>query len=245
MNSFSSYRAVHFSKYHWLCDTNLAEWIVENLNPYGNSIIDVGCGNGFMLDYYKGCFNKIAAIDPNEKLISGIVQHNKDVNVEIKKAAAEKIPFEDNSFDIAFSKSSLHHFEDLQQGLLEMERVARKAVAVMEVITPSNECIPFLKELLITKEKERSSDSIFTFEKLKDILNTTFGTKRIFQMLYDQYIDLETWIQYSDLNENEKQSLFNYVISMDKNTSEKMQLHIRYGHHVMLRRMCLCICFVE
>lgn len=245
MNAFSSYRAVHFSKYHWLCDTNLAEWIVEKLNAYGTSIIDVGCGNGFMLDYYKERFKKIAAIDPNERLITSIVQHNKEVNVEIKKAAAENIPYEDNSFDIAFSKSSLHHFEDLRLGLLEMERVARKAVAVMEVIAPSNECIPFLRELLITKEKERSSNSIFTSEKLKDLLNTTLGTKRLFQILYDQYIDLETWIQYSDLNENEKKTLFNYVVSMDKNISEKMQLHVRYGHYVMLRRMCLCICFIE
>ena len=112
MNAFSSYRADHFSKYHWLCDTNLAEWIVENLNPYGNSIIDVGCGNGFMLEYYKERFKKIAAIDPNEKYSVTDVSPQEIAKCILHLAGFEIIPDDPKLSAIAWYEEMLNSIID-------------------------------------------------------------------------------------------------------------------------------------
>ena len=65
MNLFSKERAEKYENYSWLCDANLGDWIVKILEAYGESILDVGFGNGFMFDYYKGHFNTSGGIDPD------------------------------------------------------------------------------------------------------------------------------------------------------------------------------------
>lgn len=43
-------------------------------------------------------------------------------------ASAEKLPFEDGSFDAAMAFSTVHHWQDPIAGLREMQRVARRVV---------------------------------------------------------------------------------------------------------------------
>ena len=245
MNLLSEFRAMNFEKYAWLCCPTLAQWIVDLLGAYGSSILDVGCGNGFMIDFYLKKFRQISAIDPSSSVVpfmSNLVQQK---GITFQKASAEKIPFADNSFDISFAKSSLHHFEQPTKGLSEMCRVSRRVVAVMEVIVPSEECLPFLCELLVKKEVGRVRTSIFTENKLKAMISNSIPVKEVNSLVYDQYIDIETWVKYSDLSTAERAELLDFILSMDSNIAQQMQLHKRDGHHVMLRRMCLCIAFLS
>jgi len=43
-----------------------------------------------------------------------------------KRAKAEKIPFENNSFDAVFSYHSLHHIKNIDEAIKEMYRVCRQ-----------------------------------------------------------------------------------------------------------------------
>ncbi len=45
-------------------------------------------------------------------------------------AAAESLPFEDQSFDVAMAVSTVHHWGDPIAGLREMRRVARRVVVL-------------------------------------------------------------------------------------------------------------------
>ncbi len=47
------------------------------------------------------------------------------------QAAAEKLPFSDCSFDAALAMMTIHHWRDLEAGLAEMVRVARRRVVVV------------------------------------------------------------------------------------------------------------------
>lgn len=244
MNLLSELRATNFGKYTWLCNPTLAQWIVELLSAYGNSILDVGCGNGFMIDFYLKKFKQISAIDPSDSVVSSMSNLAIEKGIVFQKASAEKIPFIDDSFDIAFAKSSLHHFDQPIKGISEMYRVARRVVAVMEVVAPSETCLPFLSNLLVKKEVGRVQASVFTEKTLKEMLLNSIPVKMMNSLIYDQYIDIETWIQYSDLSATQKTELLKSILSMDSNTAKQMQLHKRDGNHVMLRKMCLCIAFL-
>lgn len=242
MNDFSRKRAENIEKYSWLCDPNLAEWIVNIIGAYGNSIIDVGCGNGFMFDYYKTSFKHVFGIDPND-YFSKMIKSN--MTIQFTQAYAESIPCEDNSFDIAISKSSLHHFSDMFKGLNEMKRVSVNTVAIMEVIAPTLECIPFLKEILLLKENGRMQNSIFTSESLADVIKESINPSRIRQLIYDQYIDVGLWIEYGEIDDNTKVKIYKTIHDIDDFTKESMHVHIRGDRLVMLRRMCLCICDIS
>lgn len=92
----------------------------------GSSLLDVGCGKGFMLYDF-------------ERLIPGLVVKGIDVSAyaienakpEIKHALAiadaRKLPFADKSFDAVISINTVHNLEldECAKALREIERVAR------------------------------------------------------------------------------------------------------------------------
>lgn len=243
MNLLSKNRADNFFRYKWLCDPILANWIVDILQPYGKKLLDVGCGNGYMFDYYASRFAKIGAVEPSPSL-KDIAQKKADENnILFKVGCAEKIPFANKEFDIVIAKSSLHHFMDVDQGLLEMDRVSNNVIAVVEVVAPNDYCIPFLQGLLIQKEKGRKAESVYTAETLKSVVGKIQHKNDVYQHYFDQYIEIDTWLKYSDLTETEKKKTIQYILETDKETMRYMQFHERGVHICMLRRMCLTFVF--
>jgi len=51
-------------------------------------------------------------------------------------ATAERLPFDDNSFDAAIATVTVHQWGDVEQGLREMRRVSRGPVVVLTVDAP-------------------------------------------------------------------------------------------------------------
>ena len=159
----------------------------------------------------------------------------------LKKAAAEQIPFCDKSFDISVAKSSLHHFNDMEIGIVEMRRVSKKAIALIEVVSPDESCISFLKNILLKKEKGRELKSIFTKDLLCDLVKTQMPDAQVHTVFFDQYIDVQEWLLYSDLMKKEQDELYNKILFSEDNIKNILQIHFRNDKLVMLRRMCLCI----
>ena len=218
-----------------------ANWIIDKIVPYGDSVLDVGCGNGFMLPYYSKSFKYVSAIEPSNYFYRGLVNSERFQNMIIKKASVEEIPFENKSCDIVIAKSSLHHFGDVKKGLREMMRVAKKLVAVIEVVTPTLDTLDFISKVLPKKEQGRDIKTIYTKDSLLEELERVYCGMFVYQLIYDQYIDVDTWLQFSDLNRFEKEAIFKTI--ENANSLIKKELHIRQykGKLVMLRRMCLCM----
>jgi SAM-dependent methyltransferase len=97
-----------------------------NLNSESR-ILDVGCGKGFMLyDFMRlipGLY--VAGIDISEYAISNA---NEDAKPFLQIGDARELPFEDNSFDLVISITTIHNLEhgDCRRALRELERVSRK-----------------------------------------------------------------------------------------------------------------------
>lgn len=92
-----------------------------------SSLLDIGCAKGFMLHDFRQAMPKIelAGIDVSEYAIENAMDDVKE-NVQVGNAIA--LPFEDKSFDVTISITTLHNLEkeDLATALLEIERVSRK-----------------------------------------------------------------------------------------------------------------------
>ena len=56
----------------------------------------------------------------------------------VVQASAERLPFEDDSFDAALAVLTVHHWADLDAGLAEMRRVTRRRIVV---VTFDPECL--------------------------------------------------------------------------------------------------------
>jgi ubiquinone/menaquinone biosynthesis C-methylase UbiE len=64
-------------------------------------------------------------------------------NLSTKLGAAEKLPFEDNTFDIVTVRTAPHHYADIKKSVLEMARVVKPGgrVVVMDTTVPEDETL--------------------------------------------------------------------------------------------------------
>ena len=97
-----------------------------NLNK-NSSLLDVGCAKGFMLHDFKTLIPgiKYAGIDISEYAIANAIDTVKN---EIYVGDAINLDFEDNSFDLVISITTVHNLEidDCIVALREIQRVSRK-----------------------------------------------------------------------------------------------------------------------
>ena len=94
--------------------------------PAKPKILDIGCGKGFLLyDFLKVVPDaEIYGIDISEYAINNCKPEIRD---RLKIGNAINLPWEDNTFDLVISITTLHnlHAYDLDLALREMERVGK------------------------------------------------------------------------------------------------------------------------
>ena len=89
----------------------------------GQRALDVGCGPGALtteLVMRLGA-GAVSAVDPSEPFVAAI--HERHPGVSVQRAAAEELPFEDGTFDVALAQLVVHFMADPVAGLREMARV--------------------------------------------------------------------------------------------------------------------------
>ena len=91
----------------------------------GQRVLDVGCGPGALTEELLGRVgaSAVAAIDPSEPFVEECARRNPGVDVRV--GAAERLPFEDGSFDRALAQLVLHFVSDQAAAAGELRRVVR------------------------------------------------------------------------------------------------------------------------
>ena len=91
-----------------------------------SSVLDVGCGKGFMLHDMMELIPGITVkgVDISEYAIKNAIG---DMKSHLQVGNAIALPFEDNSFDVVISINTVHNLvrEECAQALREIERVSR------------------------------------------------------------------------------------------------------------------------
>jgi len=92
-----------------------------------SKVLDVGCAKGFMMHDFSEMIPgiEVQGIDISKYAIKNCMPSVKDF---VQVADARELPFEDNSFDLVISVTTVHNFgrEECIQALQEIERVSKK-----------------------------------------------------------------------------------------------------------------------
>jgi ubiquinone/menaquinone biosynthesis C-methylase UbiE len=96
--------------------------------PYGN-VLELGCGTGFFLLNLKlaGVVDHGHVTDLSPGMVE-VAQRNASrlgFEVEGRVADAERIPYDDGTFDLVVGHAVLHHIPDVEQSLREVLRVLK------------------------------------------------------------------------------------------------------------------------
>ena len=113
----------------------VAESLIEHFDLTGNSsVLDVGCGKGFLLYELKQIFPDItiAGFDISEH---GLSQSREEVRENLfHHKAQDPYPYENNSIDLVISLGCLHNLRvfELENALKEIERVGKQGYVMLE-----------------------------------------------------------------------------------------------------------------
>jgi SAM-dependent methyltransferase len=92
----------------------------------GQRVLDVGCGPGALTAELVKRLGPTAvgAIDPSDTFVAAA--QARYPSVDVRRATAEQLPFEDRVFDASLAQLVVHFMDDPVAGLREMARVTRQ-----------------------------------------------------------------------------------------------------------------------
>lgn len=135
------------------------------------TVLDIGCGTGFPLVEIAGRFgnsSKIYGIDPWEKALERIslkLEKYKIKNVYLIKGTAEKMPFENNFFDLIVSNNGINNVDNPEIALKEVFRVCKNYGQFVYTVNLPGTMKEFYDIFEITLNEFKMFDEI---EKMKE-----------------------------------------------------------------------------
>ena len=176
----SSFPSLHYDELPlWSAPFGLA--LLDTIRlQHGMNILDIGSGSGFpMLEIAEraGASCMIYGIDPSDDAILMINQKKEAKgmkNVQIVKGFAEKLPFEDNFFNLIVSNNGINNVEGPEKALKECFRVSSKGGQMVITVNIPETMIEFYHVFEETLRKHGMHEEIgkmkdHIFEKRKPV----------------------------------------------------------------------------
>lgn len=95
---------------------------LDSVRP-GNTILDMGCGAGYDLNFFHSKGLSLYGFDASEEMVKLAQSRNK--NAAIKVGKFDSIPFESNVFDFVVSKWAIQTAADIEPIYKEVARVLK------------------------------------------------------------------------------------------------------------------------
>ena len=133
--------------------------LVKHIGPV--KTLDLGCGAGHAGFALASSGAHVTACDPSENMLEVVSREAKrrGLPIETVPSPAEKLPFEDASFDLIVTRYSAHHWRDLKVALAEAARVLVPGgkLVVIDSIAPEE---PLFDTILQTIELLRDASHV-------------------------------------------------------------------------------------
>ena len=177
-------------------------WIFSNYqNTDEVTILELGCGTG---ELWK---SNLDSIDKMKQLIitdfsNDMVETTKSVignrdNVNYEIMDIQKISFENETFDIVIANMLLHHVNDIDKAISEVNRVLKKGGIFYCATFGENGVVDYLASLFKDVVNQNLENKTFTLQNGKAFLNRYFDT--VEKLIYDdelQVTSIDDLVQY-------------------------------------------------
>ena len=116
------------------------ESVLSYVKP-GMKVLDAGCGEGVLSVMMANKGAVVTGVDISVPNIEKSIEYAReaDLKIDFVLGDSEKLPFNDNSFDLVVSSHVLEHLPDFDLGLREVMRVSKKR-SVVAIPTVLNAC---------------------------------------------------------------------------------------------------------
>lgn len=174
------------------------DWFVRNRQVYESELKAIRHllpqeGNGVEIGVGSGIFAAPLGIKTGVEPSPRMTEKAKERGLVVTEGIAEKLPFQDQSFDYALMVTTICFVDDLQKSLLEVFRILKnKGVFVLAFVDKDS---PVGQDYLRMKEKSLfyKEATFFSADELKDALTTSgLVTEDIVQTVFGHLEEVKT-----------------------------------------------------
>lgn len=140
-------------------------------------LLDVACGDGTDLVYYRKKGATVSGIDSSEELIN--IGIKKIPDSDLRVGLMENLPFKECTFDIVLSKYAIQTSENLETSIMELIRVAKRGGTIMFLATHP------LRQFL---EKKQKFKDYYKKEKVDSVLFKGDIVAQEFSHTFSEYL---------------------------------------------------------
>lgn len=200
------------------------------------TLINVGAGTGS----YEPEDMHVTAIEPSSEMRRARLELGR---VPAIRATAQEIPFDDDSFEAALASITIHHWQDLEQGLREVRRVTKGKILILTFDPDRLGCFwnqDYFPELVeverqrypaLEKVKEILSDENLKITRVPVPLNCTDGFQEAFYGRPEAFLDPAVRKSQSAWGfigpENEERMIAKLRTDLESGEWDQMNGHLR------------------
>jgi len=136
-----------FAAYDRLRERNESVEFSRRLHEFdrfrGQKVLDVGCGNGYVLSRYAGAGANVYGVDITGTAVELTKKRFQLLHLEgdFRVADAEHLPFADQSFDCVTCMGVLHHVADTRSSVAEIRRVLKPGGQLIAMVYHRNSAL--------------------------------------------------------------------------------------------------------
>ncbi|TXK72394.1 class I SAM-dependent methyltransferase [Paenibacillus sp. N3.4] len=173
-------------------------------------VLDIATGGGHVANALAPLVHRVIAYDLTEEMLTsaaGFIRGNGHLNVDFVIGDAERLPFEDASFDLVTCRIAAHHFPNLPAFVSEAFRVTKpggKLLLIDNVAPEDDHYDQFYNRI----EKQRDPSHVRAWKKSEWVNLLERAGFRIEKIAcFSKPFHFNDWCERSGLPENEKNEL--------------------------------------
>lgn len=171
-------------------------------------VLDIACGTGIVSCEFAKHSKEVVGLDITEEMLTQArkLQKEKELNnIDFRNSNVEVLPFEDNSFDIVFTRYSFHHFLDTKKVFDEMLRVCKKdgKIIIVDVALKQSVSLAYNQ---MEKLRDPSHTKALTFEEFNNLFDNN-ELKNHKESSYKVNLELEKQLEASFPNKGDEDKI--------------------------------------
>jgi len=205
--------------------------LLQMANLTGNEeVLDVATGGGHTANAFAPFAKKVTAMDLTPEMLTAakkFIKGNGHTNVMFVEGDAEKMPFQDETFDIVTCRIAPHHFPNIDKFINEVYRVLKSSGQFLldDNVAPENDEFDHFYNKI---EKMRDYSHYRAWKKTEWIRKVEllgFEIQKISR--FEKRFEFESWCDRMQLTKKEKDDLTELILQAPEKVKHKFQIVIK------------------
>lgn len=192
-------------------------------------VLDIATGGGHTANAFALLVAKVVAVDLTAEMLiaaENFIKGNGHQNVQFVEADAEKLPFEDNSFDIITCRIAPHHFPNVDAFIKEVHRVLKSDGQFLldDNVSPEDD---ELDEFYNSVEKMRDYSHFRAWKKTEWLQMLELQGFKVYEThRFNKTFKFDPWCNRMNLPESEKEKLMELILHSSQKAKDHFNVKV-------------------